>query len=98
MAFLKRHGFYKNESAGLHIIQIMPNLCRLRWEIIWAINEFVVNEVWPFFFRIVGGFTLLGIVLRLQRFEKTAVGCYALAVMQRASCSFSSATGSYSSE
>jgi len=41
----------------------------------------VVNEVWPFFIGALVVFTALGILMRLLKFKKTALGCYLLALI-----------------
>lgn len=41
----------------------------------------VVNEVWPFFAGALVVFTALGILMRLLKLKKTAVGCYLLALL-----------------
>ena len=43
--------------------------------------NFVVNEVWPFFFGMLAGFILLGIAVRFFKLKKTAWVCYILAVI-----------------
>lgn len=40
----------------------------------------IANEVWPFFFGIIGFFVLLGLITRLLHWKKTGTACYLLAV------------------